>query len=63
MLVLLVGDVSGIVESGVLAQNFNRITAFELITKLSYDAVHPQLRQIVVFFRRLIFCCWFTKKI
>lgn len=32
-------------SSGILAQKFNRRTALETTTKLSYEALHPPLRQ------------------
>jgi len=35
-------------SGGFLAQKFNRRTALELTTKLSYEALHPPLRQTAV---------------
>jgi hypothetical protein len=35
-------------SGGFLAQKFNRSTALEPTTKLSYEAIHPPLRQTAV---------------
>ncbi|GAB4350222.1 MAG: hypothetical protein OHK0038_28610 [Flammeovirgaceae bacterium] len=35
-------------SGGFLAQKFNRRTALETTTKLSYEALHPPLRQTAV---------------
>jgi hypothetical protein len=35
-------------SGGFLAQKFNRRTALEPTTKLSYEAIHPPLRQTAV---------------
>jgi|GEM_PF-3790625 len=55
----------GLTQGGFLAQKFNRRTIVEPITKLSYEALLPPLRQAAVTCRfsfcRPIFCLWFTK--
>ena len=41
-------------SGGFLAQKFNRRTALEPTTKLSYEALHPPLRQTAVMCRSSI---------
>ncbi len=43
-------------SGGFLAQKFNRRTALEPTTKLSYEALHPPLRQTAVSSRPSVLC-------
>ena len=43
-------------SGGFLAQEFNRRTALESTTKLSYEALHPPLRQTAVIGCPSFFC-------
>jgi hypothetical protein len=47
-------------SGGFLAQKFNRRTTLEPTTKLSYEALHPPLRQTAVMPSPFFFVCLFV---